>query len=267
MDYKALLSEKELQRITEQRSKFLAKYYAMWHEYGHLNKFMITLSPINNSLNDTLIMKRAFMKLYNNKLTNSSTPRESHYFSSIEIGLNKNSGLDFVELHEQSNLNMYQTNYHWHLQLLTNDLSKQELQKMIDSVDHQTLSFHKHLSVSWDDSAEFIYIMKNLDNVDYQLQYLIRRNHPSEQLYSSSKGKYPDFVITKVYHHLKQTYRTQWNQIQKKDRYKFISDGFKKKDIVIDKKKLNKKKKYNIITIPLYKSKTIREVYILDNIL
>ena len=151
MDYRTLLTDKELQNISEQRSKFLAKYYAMWHEYGHLNKFMITLSPIYNSLNDTLIMKRAFMKIYNNKLSNSSTPIESHYFSSIEIGLNKDSGLGFVELHEKSNINIYDTNYHLHIQLLTT-LSENELQKIIDSVSHQTLSFHKHLSVSWDNS-------------------------------------------------------------------------------------------------------------------
>ena len=239
--YAALLNEYQLQNITKQRKKYTAKYFAMYCDLGHLDRYMITLSPISNTIQDTINLRKHFFKKLSNKknyLKKKNSNVKLGYFSAIEIGLNKNVNL-LQDNKQLSNLIMFDTNYHIHIQLLTN-MTEEELESVLAKLDHQQHCFENELTpprTIAENKKVYQYVIKDLKTTDWKLQYFNKTYFKNKTLYTSSRRDIPNFIITKLWYFMKMTFKADWNAI--KDKYEFVINAKLTNDIVfnvIDKK-------------------------------
>ena len=222
-----LLSKNQIDNIYRNRKKQLGKYFALWSESGHLNKFMLTLSPSINTIEATIALrKNCFEKLNNVK---HYSKFEVAYFSAIEIGLNKNPPSKNAQMTEETRERLKQQNYHLHIQLLT-DMKYDDLQKVIHRIDPNLCYFHT-ITAPKVKGAKYDYVVKDIKTVDWQLQYKLKTQHKNKILYTSSRKEFANYMIAKLWGFMKRQYKDKWNNIG--DKYSFVLNLKKNGDLLL----------------------------------
>lgn len=265
--YYELLSKHQIDNIYKNRKRQLGKYFALWSESGHLNKFMITLSPSMNTLDDTIKLRKNFFDKLNNKKHYKKF--EVAYFSAIEIKMNKNPPSKNAQITEERRMKAMQKNYHLHIQILTN-MKESDLKKVIHRVDPNLCYFHK-ITKPKVKGAKYDYVVKDIKTIEWKLQYMIKTQHKSKILYTSSRKEFANYMITKLWCFMKTQYKDKWNYIG--DKYSFILDLKKKGDLLLSSANnvSNAGSNLSVIDLNLYDKLHIKEnnswIYIKKHVL
>ncbi len=203
------LSKDQVDNIYKMRRRQLGKYFALWSESGHLNKFMITLSPRQNTLALTMELRKQFFAKLNN--VKKYKKLEVAYFSAIEFGLNKNPP-------SPNTINNLVPNFHLHIQLLTN-MSYEELDVIVNRID-ASLCVHSAISEPQKEGITYQYVVKELQKINWPMQHLVKTKYKGKSLYTSSRKTFATYMITKLWAFMKKTYDDKWKTIQ--DKYSYI---------------------------------------------
>lgn len=225
--YYELLSKDQRDNLYKNRKRQLGKYFALWSESGHLNKFMITLSPSTNTLKATIKLRKNFFdKLNNVKHYNKF---EIAYFSAVEIGCNKNPPSKSAQITEETRERLKQQNYHLHIQVLTN-MKESDLKKVIHRINPKLCYFHT-ITKPKVKGAKYDYVVKDIKTIDWKLQYKLKTQHKSKILYTSSRKAFANYMITKLWAFMKTQYKDKWNNIR--DKYLFVLNLKKSGDLLL----------------------------------
>lgn len=256
----SLLTKDQIDNIYRNQKSQLGKYFALWSESGHLDKYMITLSPTINTLDETIALRKDFFKKLNNKKLYIG--KQVAYFSAIEIGLNKNSPSSCAQITEATRIKVEQKNFHIHIQIFT-DMSRLELREVLNKID-QRLCTYSNITSPTKRNIKYDYVVKDIKRIDWKLQYIIKTQFKHTILYTSSRKQFANYVITKLWFYMKKTYKNKWsNQI--KDKYTFILNLKKKGDFILHRQNMN------TVQLNAYDSIYIREkglyIYMKKNVL
>ena len=224
INYQNQLNKHQILEIKKNRKRQLGKYFAMWAENGHLKKYMVTLSPSTNTLDATIKLRQNFFK----KLNDAKKGHKVAYFSVIEIGLNKNPPSNSAQLTQQTRMNLMQKNFHIHIQILT-DMKKSDLETVINQKINTNLCTFKKISIPKKQGRTYDYVVKDIKNTDWKLQYIIKTQHKNKILYTSSRKEFANYMITKLWDFMKKQYKHKWNQIG--DKYSYILNLKKNGDL------------------------------------
>lgn len=224
INYQNQLNKHQILEIKKNRKRQLGKYFAMWAENGHLKKYMVTLSPSTNTLDATIKLRQNFFK----KLNDAKKGHKVAYFSVIEIGLNKNPPSNSAQLTQQTRMNLMQKNFHIHIQILT-DMKKSDLETVINQKINTNLCTFKKISIPKKQGRTYDYVVKDIKNTYWKLQYIIKTQHKNKILYTSSRKEFANYMITKLWDFMKKQYKNKWNQIG--DKYSFILNLKKNGDL------------------------------------
>jgi hypothetical protein len=216
--YYNLLTESQIQNIYKNRKRQLGKYFALWAESGHLNTFMITLSPSRNTLDATIALRKNFFDKLNN--IKHYHNYEVAYYSAIEVGLNKNPPSKSAQMTEETRMKLMQKNFHLHIQLFTT-MKKSDLQKVISRMDHNLFYFSK-ITTPKVKGIKYDYVVKDLKSIDWKLQYILKTQYKSKTLYTSSRKEFANYMITKIWSFMRQTYGEKWEK--RADKYAYVLD-------------------------------------------
>ena len=210
------LSKNQIDNIYKNQRRQIGKYFAIYSESGHLNKFMVTLSPTNNYLLDTIELRKDFFKKLNNRKNYKQF--KLAYFSSIEIKLNKNSPSTYAHMTELNRIKAMQHNFHIHIQLFT-DMKEADLQRIIGKID-SSLCVESLISIPTKKNKEYDYVLKDIKTIDWELMHILKTQHKGKIIYTSSRKELANYMITKLWSYMKITYQSKWTNIQ--DKYSFI---------------------------------------------
>lgn len=255
------LSKDQISFIYKNQKRQIGKYFALWSESGHLNKYMVTLSPTHNFLLDTIALRKHFFKILSNY--KSHYKFEVAYFSAIEIKLNKTPLSAYTHMTELNRLKATDHNYHMHIQLFT-DMKKSDLQAVLSKI-NPALCIHYKISTPTKQNAKYDYVIKDIKTIDWQLQHTLKTQFKRKIIYTSSRKSFANFIITKLWDHMRRTYKSKWNNIQ--DKYSFILKLKKSGELIIGNKthtnQPNNLNQYDVIHI---KNKGIK-IYLKQNVL
>jgi len=224
----ALLTKDQIDNIYKNQKRQIGKYFALWSESGHLNKFMVTLSPTKNSLLDTIKLRKDFFKKLNNVKNNKKF--KVAYFSAIEIGLNKNPPSYYIHMIELNRVKAMKHNYHLHIQLFT-DMDKTTLQGILNKIDVRLCVFNM-ISIPKKKSIKYDYVIKDIKTIDWQLQHMLKTQHKGKIIYTSSRKQLANYMITKLWGYMKKTYQDKWTK-DIKDKYLFIMNLKKNNELIL----------------------------------
>ena len=225
------LNKGQVSNIYKNQKRQIGKYLAMWSESGHLNKYMITLSPNNNDIDSAIDLRKHFFKKLNTLVHYKK--HKLSYFSSIEIKINKNPLSDESEEYEESRLLLDNDfNFHLHIQILTT-MTKKELDSILKKMDIEKCTFYKLTTPNKKDIEYYDYVIKDIKTIDWKLQYFIKSNCKNKILHTTSRKEIANFLITKIWSYFKVKYKDNWNNIN--DKYSYIIDLKTKGDIVFTK--------------------------------
>lgn len=224
--YYNLLTKHQVQNIEKNRTRQLGKYFAMWAESGHLNKYMVTLSPSTNTLDATIKLRQNFFK----KLNDAKKGHKVAYFSVIEIGLNKNPPSNSAQITQQARINLMQKNFHIHIQILT-DMKKSDLETILKQRLNSNLCTYYKLSIPKKKGRKYDYVIKDIKKIDWKLQYILKTQYKDKILYTASRKSIADYMITKLWNFMKTQYGSKWNKIG--DRYSYILNLKKNGDLLL----------------------------------
>jgi len=231
--YYELLSKNQIDNIYKNKKRQLGKYFALWSESGHLNKFMITLSPSTNTLDATIALRKNFIGKLNN--IKHYKQFEVAYFSAVEIGLNKNPPSKNAQITEETRERLKQQNYHLHIQILTN-MKYSELQKATQRIDPNLCYFNK-ITRPKIKGMKYDYVVKDIKTIDWKLQYILKTQYKSKILYTSSRKELSNYMITKLWNYMKKTYKDKWDSVA--DKYSYVLDLKKNGDLFLGNTSLN----------------------------
>lgn len=224
-----LLSKDQIDNIYKNQKKQLGKYFAMWSESGHLNRFMITLSPSTNTLDTTMALRKEFFLQLNRRKYYHKF--KVAYFSAIEIGLNKNSPSPIAQITEEARMKYMQKNFHIHIQLLT-DMKKSDLDIIISKMDKNLFTFYK-ITQPTKTNRRYDYVCKDIKVIEWKLQYILKTQYKGKVLYTSSRREYADYIITKLWDYMRINYKDKWKSI--KNKYAFVLNLKKNGDLILSK--------------------------------
>ena len=252
------LSKNQITNIYKNQKRQIGKYFALWSESGHLNKFMVTLSPTKNAMLNTVELRKEFFK----KLGYIKYKKNFQvaYFSAIEIGINKNPPTFYTYMTELNRIKIMDHNYHLHIQLFTN-MTEEDLQGILNKI-NPNLCIYSMLSTPKKENIKYDYVIKDIKSIDWQLQYILKNQHKSKIIYTSSRKEFANYIITKLWYFMKTTYSRKWITI--KDKYQFILNLKKCGNLIINKNSNNQN--ININLFDLIQIKNI-DIYIKKNIL
>ena len=222
-----LLSKNQINTIYRNQRRQIGKYFALWSESGHLNAYMVTLSPINNYLIDTIELRKHFFKILNNYKNYNNF--EVAYFSAIEIKLNKNPPSTYAHMTQLNRIKAMDHNFHMHIQLFT-DMKKSDLQDVMSKID-LALCVHYKISTPTKQNVKYDYVIKDIKTIDWQLQHILKTQFMRKIIYTSSRKSFADYVLTKLWDHMRKTYKSKWTNIQ--DKYSFILKLKKSGELII----------------------------------
>lgn len=205
------LSKGQIDYIYKTRRRQLGQYFALWSESGHLNKYMITLSPRKNRLDFTMELRKAFFIKLN--YVKQRKKHEVAYFSAIEFGLNKNPPSS-----NTNTINTEEPNFHLHIQLLTN-MSYKDLDIIVNRIDPK-LCVQSAISKPTKKGIRYEYVVKELKTINWSMQYLVRTHYKRKSLYTSSRKTFANYIITKLWDFMKKTYGEKWKEIE--DKYSYV---------------------------------------------
>lgn len=225
-----LLSKDQRDNIYKNQKRQTGKYFALWSEFGHLNKFMVTLSPSVNTLDATIELRRNFFKQLNQ--LKYYHKYKVAYFSAIEIKMNKDHPSPNAQITEETRMRLMQKNFHIHVQLLT-DMEKADLNKVINKIDPNLCDYSK-ISAPTHQHKRYDYVIKDIKTIDWKLQYILKSQYKGKILYTSSRKSYADFIITKLWDYMKKRYKDKWSK-GIKNKYEFVLDLKQKGDLVLSK--------------------------------
>ncbi len=225
--YYNLLDKHQVLNIKKNRKRQLGKYFAMWAESGHFhNKYMVTLSPNINTLDATIALRQNFFKKLNG--SKHYNGHQIAYFSAIEIDLNKNPPSNSAQITQQTRMKQMQKNFHIHIQILT-DMKKSDLETIIKQrIDPNLCTYYK-LSIPKKKGITYDYVVKDIKNTDWQLQYILKTQYKGKILYSSSRKSIADYMIVKLWDFLLQKYKDKWAKIE--DKFSFVLNLKKNGDL------------------------------------
>jgi len=257
--YFSLLSEHQIENIYKNRARQIGKYFALWSESSHLNKFMVTLSPTINTLDATMELRRNFFQKLNN--IKHYKGFKVAYYSAIEIGLNKNPPSKSAQITEQRRMQLIQKNFHIHIQLLTT-MEKSDIQTVINRMDHTLFYFH-YITTPTLKSVKYDYVIKDVKKINWELQYILKIQYKRKIIYTSSRKKIANYIITMIWGYLKKTYKDKWTE-NIKDKYSFVLGLKRSGDLVLS--STNRVMSKNMSSYDMLNKKNHR-VYIKKNIL
>lgn len=268
INYQNQLNKHQILEIKKNRKRQLGKYFAMWAENGHLKKYMVTLSPNTNTLDATIALRQNFFDKLSNK--KKSGPKIA-YYSAIEVKLNKNPPSKSAQITQQTRMKLMQKNFHIHIQILT-DMKKSDLEKIVKQrLDPNLCTFYK-ITTPKKQGITYDYVVKDIKNTDWELQYILKTQYKSKTLYTSSRKGFPDYIITKLWDFMKKQYKSKWNKIG--DKYSFVLNLKKNGDLLLSNTSnigsnlsgvnLNL---YDVIHIKNKNTNTVIYIYVKKNIL
>ena len=249
--YYSMMTKSQVANVYRNQKKIIAKYLGMWTDAGHLSKFLVTLSPTENSIDSVIELRKDFLKKI--KAVAHYKNEQIYYFSSIELGMNKTPISDKSEEFEMDRAIYDKFNNHIHLQLITT-LTKEDIQKVMNKLSSIKCIF-KTLSVPKVENIQYDYIIKDIKTINWELQYHIKKECKGKTLYTCSHKSIQNFLITKIWNYFKNRYPVQWKDI--KNRYKFLLDLKESNDVIfgiLDNKNNVKKEDYDRIIV---KNKTV----------
>lgn len=233
-DYFNLLNDGQISNIFKYRTRKLGQYFALWAENNHLPKCMLTLSTKDNTMQSTLELRREIIRLLNSKKRNKANQGKSlAYFSAIEIALNKNPLSKVTSKLEKNRVKKLSKNYHLHIQIWS-DMNIKDIKSALENVS-EDLCIHSKLSLPKVEDAKYDYVVKDIKNIDWKLQYILKTQHKGVQLHSSSRKKMANYMITRLWGYMKVKYKDNWTSI--KDKYEFVIESKNNGDIIFDKNK------------------------------
>ena len=211
-----LLTKSQIDNTYKTRRKVIANYLALWTENSHLTPYMITLSPSTNTFNDTRLVRNDLMSRLRSYKNHNH--KEFAYFYAIEIGKNKHSPNRQTKAEETRRLNVYQKNWHVHIQIWT-DMKKSEINKVMGRID-PNLCYFSHLTTPQVQGIRYDYVIKSIDIVDFEFQYIIKTQYKKKQFQGGSRKDIPNYAITKLWWFMRSKYGKKWRKI--KDRYSYV---------------------------------------------
>lgn len=139
--------EKEFIAYIKRKNRtIIAKYFALYSEYGHLKKCMITLTPKDGKLSTTIDLRTKFFKKLRKLIGKGQVVK---YFTNIEFTLNCSS--------------------HLHIQLFYND--KEPIEKAYKYITNLINNSNGNdISYAVDNTKTFTYVIKDYINTDIELE-------------------------------------------------------------------------------------------------
>lgn len=226
----------QIQNIYKNQKRQVGKYLALWCESGHLkNKFMVTLSPFKNTIENTILLRNEFMKKLNNIVHYQKA--ELAYFSAIESKVNEIPLNEETAKFEEERMSNDDINWHVHIQLLTT-LSEDDVQKALERIDCSLCSY-KHLTPPKEDEEdrEYEYVIKDIKDIDFKAEYYVKKFGNKKTRFTSSRKEIADYLVRRLWEYMKFMYPKNWSKIDNK--YAFILDLKKSNDILFGKVKDN----------------------------
>jgi hypothetical protein len=65
-------------------------------------------------------------------------------------------------------------------------------------------------------------VVKDLKSIDWKLQYILKTQYKSKTLYTSSRKEFANYMITKIWSYMRQTYGEKWEK--RADKYAYVLD-------------------------------------------
>lgn len=232
MNYYEQLKPNQIGKIYQTRSRQIANYLGIYSEKGHLDKYLITLSPIENTIEATIEIRREFINKLKSKIKYKKC--ELGYFSTIEIALNKENPSVESKVYELERLKDEKTNFHIHIQLFTN-IDKKDLEAVLEKLDISKVTYKtltsRDTSIDLPPEYRYIYVVKELYKINWKLQCYVKNFCKNKILYTSSQKSIPNYLITKLWNYMQSQYKDKWNNIG--DKYAFILNTINNKDIIL----------------------------------
>lgn len=211
--------------------QYIAKYFAMWSDYGMYDKHMVTLSPYKNTPTSAIELRNEFIKKLNNR--QYTTKDKLAYFSAIECGLNQNPISKETQAIEQYRIEKDGFNWHVHIQLLTT-MSVNDIQKVLDRIDCSKCIYKKLTPFDKEkyNGQTFDYVIKELSSINWEKIYYLKNRCKGLKPFTSSRKDTPDYIIKKLFHYFQTFHKKEWNSVHKHKRYEFLM-YLKNKDQII----------------------------------
>ena len=210
------LSKSQINYVRRMRRQVIANYLALWTENSHLTPYMITLSPSTNTFNDTRSVRHDFMTRLRSYRDHHN--KELAYFYAVEIGKNKHSPNKKTKTEETRRLKVDQINWHVHIQLWT-DMKKSEINTVLGRI-NPNLCYFYHLTTQKVKGIKYDYVIKGIDNIDWNLQFLKFTQYQNQNFHGGSQKDIKNYAIKNLWWFMRSKYGNKWRKI--KDRYSFI---------------------------------------------
>jgi hypothetical protein len=252
VNYKHHFTQNQIDNINKESRRHLATYNKLNDENEKLNHFMITIQPLENTIDGAINARKHFIEKLNNTKSNTK------YFSSIETALRNEDSDEYKYSTLENKEKMDTPNLHDHFQIWTK-LSKERVEKLLNNLDENICHAPK-LTVRQKKDAKYFYVVKNLMTKNWKELYYFKTECKNKTIYTSSQvGKN---ILTKIYDYFRTFYKEYWNS--KKEKNKEINRLKDSDNIIMHKGKSNKysSRYYNEISIPNSKIKVyIRKIF------
>ena len=224
------LRKNQINKIYQHRSRQIGDYLGIYTEKAHLDKYLITLSPIDNTIEGVIKLRKKFLEKLNRRIKYKKY--ELGYFTAIETALNKENPTLQSKVYELERLKNEKVNFHIHIQLFCN-ISYEELEKILSKLDITEITYKTITTPEYEMPPEYryTYVVKELYDINWKLQYYIKNHCKNKTLYTSSQKSIPNYLITKLWDFMKTKYKDKWNEIN--DKYSFVLNSINKGNIIL----------------------------------
>jgi hypothetical protein len=275
-DYYNKLNPAQQSNAFKEQKRYLAKYFATWCDYGHLNKYMVTLSPLQNSMEAVISLRNKFIKKINN--ISHYKKEKVAYFSAIEGKVNEKELSKKSKEYEEKRLQDDDFNLHIHIQFLTS-LTQEDIEKAMSRIPSD-ICVYKHLTPPIEEETRkhlmklgepnthktFDYVVKDIRDTNWKFHYHLKTNYKGKRPFTSSRKQIANYLITKIYHYFQEFYPKEWKAI--KNKYKFLIEAKENEDIIfgsVDNKDNHKRDEYYRIIVKRKKTIDIKKTILSKN--
>jgi hypothetical protein len=107
------------------------------------------------------------------------------------------------------------------LKFIVISYSNQTEIKIGGRMDHNLFYFSK-ITTPKVKGIKYDYVVKDLKSIDWKLQYILKTQYKSKTLYTSSRKEFANYMITKIWNYMRQTYGEKWEK--RADKYAYVLD-------------------------------------------